>query len=407
MRTPPVPQRLRSLTESIGGFGPTLTYLLVFVVGLLIGLVVLGWVVFPVRWTQALPADLRAEYRDDYLRLVAESYALTGDLDAAVRRLAFWSPADMVTLLGRLSLEAEAQDDMTTALRLRRLAEDAYAARTRRAQATVSPPTAAEQAPATLPASTLTLLLLVLAGLVILGLLLLMARALGVWPQRAPAAVSAPVVPESEEIEAVWSEEEPPLPPVPEFEAEEEEATRGVADEAELEEEAMRPPWEEAPPAATPTGREEASPLPSPTAAPAFTPPTVRVLRFEGDPAYNETHSITENQVYLGEYGMGVGQTHPQDPTRVYSLEVWLFDKGDINTVTAILLHPDIYADEELRQEAAGPHEAVPLQPNAPIRLRTRRLRLDGRVRRVEFGPAGPEGTPIRLAEVELFGGIL
>ncbi|MDW8268883.1 MAG: hypothetical protein RMN24_06925 [Anaerolineae bacterium] len=401
MRTSLVSQRLRSLTDTLGDFGPTLTYVLVFVVGLLIGLVVLGWVVFPVRWTQALPADLRVEYRDDYLRLVAESYALTGDLDAAVRRLEFWPPADMVTLLGRLSLEAEAQGDMTTALRLRRLAEDAYAARTRRAQPTVSPPTAEEAAPATTPTLTLTLLLLVLAALVVLGFLLLIARAIGVWPRSVP--VTAPVETEPEEAEVVWEEEETPVPPASDVEAEEEEVA--LADEEEVEE-ATLPPWT-TPAEARPTVRAEPGPSPSPAVAPVFTPPAAKILRFEGDPAYNETHSISDNQVYLGEYGMGVGQTNPHHPERVYSLEVWLFDKGDINTVTAILLHPDIYADEELRQQAAGPHEAVPLQPGATIHLRTRRLRLDGRVRRVEFGPTGPDGTPIRLAEVEMFGGIL
>ncbi|MCS7039717.1 MAG: hypothetical protein NZP34_08955, partial [Caldilineales bacterium] len=251
MRTSLVSQRLRSLTDTLGDFGPTLTYVLVFVVGLLIGLVVLGWVVFPVRWTQALPADLRVEYRDDYLRLVAESYALTGDLDAAVRRLEFWPPADMVTLLGRLSLEAEAQGDMTTALRLRRLAEDAYAVRTQRVQPTVSSPTAEEAAPATTPTLTLTLLLLVLAALVVLGFLLLIARAIGVWPRSVP--VTAPVETEPEEAEVVWEEEETPVPPAPDFEAEEAEAA--LADEEEVEEEPL-PPWS-TPAEARPTVRAE------------------------------------------------------------------------------------------------------------------------------------------------------
>jgi hypothetical protein len=245
--------------------------------------------------------------------------------------------------------------------------------------------------------------LLVLAGLVVLGLLLLIARSVGVWPRPAAVAVPAPVAAEPEEAKLEWEEEETSVSPVPDFEAVEEEATPEVADAVEIGE-APTPPWI-APSAPTPVGPEETGPLP--TVAPVFTPPMAQVLRFDGDPAYNETRSITDNQVYLGEYGMGVGQTHPHHPDRVYSLEVWLFDKGDINTVTAILLHPDIYADEELRQQAAGSHEAVPLQPGAAIRLRTRRLRLDGRVRRVEFGPAGPEGMPIRLAEVELFGGIL
>jgi hypothetical protein len=393
-------QRLRSWIAAIGGGGSTLTYGLVFVVGLLIGLVVLGWVVFPVRWTQALPSDLRTDYRDDYLRLVADSYALTGDLDAAVERLRFWKPADMVTLLGQLSLEAEAQEDTMAALRLRRLAEDAYAVRAARVQPTVPPaPTPAGASGAA--GTTLTLFLLLLAALVVMAVLLVLSRALGVWPQRAvPGPTPAAVVGEAEaaeDEEPFWEEVDTDRVAAGE---EEPEATEGLAAEE--------------------TGEEEEgeAPLPSMLPAPGTVPATVVVppvpsplkvqtLRFNGDPTYNETRAITDNQVYLGEYGMGVGQTNPQYPDRVYSLEVWLFDKGDINTVTAVLLHPDVYADEELRQQAAGQHEAVPLQPGAPIHLRTKRLRLDGHIRRVEFGPAGPEGMPIRLAEVELSGGIL
>jgi len=401
MQASSVFQRLRSFTAAIGGLGPTLTYLLVFLVGLLIGLVVLGWVVFPVRWTQALPADLRTDYRDDYLRLVADSYALTGDLDAAVRRLQFWKPADMVTLLGQLSLEAEAQEDTMAALRLRRLAEDAYAARSPRGQPTV-PPVPTPEAASGSAATTLTLSLLLLAALVVMAVLLVFSRALGIWPQQ---AVSAPVTapaggePQAAEDEVpVWEEVDTGEALVAVVE---EDKTGALEDEAEFRED------EEG---ETPLSLS----LPEPGTAPAtvVVPPaplpiTGEVLRFDGNPIYNETRSITDNQVYLGEYGMGVGQTNPKYPDWVYSLEVWLFDKGDINTVTAVLLHPDVYADEELRQQAAGQHEAVPLQPGAPIRLRTKRLRLDGRVRRVEFGPAGPEGIPIRLAEVELSGGIL
>ncbi len=399
MQASSVFERLRSWTAALGGLGPTLTYLLVFVVGLLIGLVVLGWVVFPVRWTQALPADLRTEYRDDYLRLVADSYALTGDLDAAVRRLQFWKPADMVTLLGQLSLEAEAQEDTMAALRLRRLAEDAYAARTRHGQPG-APPTPTPEVASEAVSTTLTLFLLLLAALVVMAVLLVLSRALGIWPQRAESGpVTAPAVGEPEAVEdeeALW--EEVDIGEVPVALAQEEE-TGEPEEEVGEEEEGEAPLPSRLPEPGTAPATVAVPPVPSPV--------TAHILRFDGDPTYNETRSITDNQVYLGEYGMGVGQTNPQYPDRVYSLEVWLFDKGDINTVTAVLLHPDVYADDELRQQAAGQHEAVPLQPGAPIRLRTKRLRLDGRIRRVEFGPAGPEGMPIRLAEVELFGGIL
>ena len=59
-----------------------------FFVGLLIGLVVLGWWLWPVQWTNAGPADLRADAQEDYLRMAVDSYALTADTEAAARRYA-------------------------------------------------------------------------------------------------------------------------------------------------------------------------------------------------------------------------------------------------------------------------------------------------------------------------------
>jgi hypothetical protein len=46
-----------------------------FVVGLVVGLVVLGWWLFPVSYSDAYPEHLRADFRDDYLRMAVDSYA--------------------------------------------------------------------------------------------------------------------------------------------------------------------------------------------------------------------------------------------------------------------------------------------------------------------------------------------
>lgn len=55
------------------------------VLGLLIGLL-FGWVIWPVQWTNGTPEVLRADLQEDYLRMAIDSFARTGDLDAAVRR---------------------------------------------------------------------------------------------------------------------------------------------------------------------------------------------------------------------------------------------------------------------------------------------------------------------------------
>jgi hypothetical protein len=58
-----------------------------FVVGLLIGLVVLGWWLWPVQWTDADPSDMRIEYQEIYMRMAIDSYALNQDAALAQQRI--------------------------------------------------------------------------------------------------------------------------------------------------------------------------------------------------------------------------------------------------------------------------------------------------------------------------------
>jgi hypothetical protein len=65
---------------------PVVAAVLGFVVGLFIGLVVLGWGLWPVQWTNADPASLRPDLQEDYLRMTIDSYIFNGN--------GFLSPAD-------------------------------------------------------------------------------------------------------------------------------------------------------------------------------------------------------------------------------------------------------------------------------------------------------------------------
>ena len=86
-------------------------------------------------------------------------------------------------------------------------------------------------------------------------------------------------------------------------------------------------------------------------------------------------------------------------------MEVWLFEKRDIRTVTAALMPPELYRDTEQRVELLDDDVlAVPLEPGAQIRLETEGLEILGQVRRVEFKPS-IEGLPtIRYLDVDLVG---
>lgn len=58
-----------------------------FVVGLLLGWIVLGWWIWPVQWTDAYPVDLTAADRAAYVQMVADAYARRADAAVAADRL--------------------------------------------------------------------------------------------------------------------------------------------------------------------------------------------------------------------------------------------------------------------------------------------------------------------------------
>jgi hypothetical protein len=57
-----------------------------FALGLTIGLVLLGWYVFPVEWVDASPDLLNADYQRDYMRMIIDSLRVNGDQPLAIDR---------------------------------------------------------------------------------------------------------------------------------------------------------------------------------------------------------------------------------------------------------------------------------------------------------------------------------
>ncbi len=65
--------------------------------GLLLGLIIgfyLGWVVLPVELVDVTPADLETEFQDDYLRLIASTFAAEQNIDQAAARIGSLGRAD-------------------------------------------------------------------------------------------------------------------------------------------------------------------------------------------------------------------------------------------------------------------------------------------------------------------------
>ncbi len=57
------------------------------IVGIALGLLY-GWIINPVKFVDTPPSSLRADYRADYVLMVAESFHATKDVDFARRQLA-------------------------------------------------------------------------------------------------------------------------------------------------------------------------------------------------------------------------------------------------------------------------------------------------------------------------------
>ena len=107
-----------------------------------------------------------------------------------------------------------------------------------------------------------------------------------------------------------------------------------------------------------------------------------------GDDRYDLSFSVeTPTGDFLGECGVGISETIGQgSPDKVTALEVWLFDKNDIRTVTKVLMSEFAYGDQALRAKLAPKGEPELAQPNASVELETATLKLRARVVEMEYG---------------------
>jgi hypothetical protein len=107
-----------------------------------------------------------------------------------------------------------------------------------------------------------------------------------------------------------------------------------------------------------------------------------------GDDLYDDSFSIeTQTGEFLGECGSGISETiGVGDPKKVTAVEVWLFDKNDIRTVTKVLMSEHAYGDQALRTKLAPKGEAVLAQPGGVTQLETQTLRVQVRIVDLQYG---------------------
>ena len=120
-----------------------------------------------------------------------------------------------------------------------------------------------------------------------------------------------------------------------------------------------------------------------------------------GDDYYDPSFSIeTEIGDFMGECGVGISETIGLgDPKKVTALEVWLFDKNDIRTVTKVLLSDYAFRDESLRTRLASKGDLVKAEAGCEVVLETATLALRARVLELEYGegPLPPQSFVQRV----------
>ncbi len=124
-----------------------------------------------------------------------------------------------------------------------------------------------------------------------------------------------------------------------------------------------------------------------------------------GDDYYDPSFSIeTETGDFLGECGVGISETiGVGDPKKVTALEVWLFDKNDIRTVTKVLMSEYAFHDEALRTSLAAKGDLVLIEPGAEVVLETATLTLRARVMELQYGAGQlPDNSFFQRVTLEL-----
>ena len=107
-----------------------------------------------------------------------------------------------------------------------------------------------------------------------------------------------------------------------------------------------------------------------------------------GDDFYDPSFSI-ENDAgdFMGECGVGISESiGVGDPKKVTALEIWLFDKNDIRTVTRVLMSDYAFHDEALRARLASKGDQLLVEQGSESTLETATLILRARTVEMEYG---------------------
>jgi cytoskeletal protein RodZ len=367
------------------------------VVGLIIGLPLLGWVVFPVQWTDAAPQHLRQDVKVDYLRMAIDSFGENHDVGLAQQRFQALGPGaqDLLTALKNDSkVDQKRLAQFTTAVTGKAVAVATSAAGTpvtgtevaakptntkapknsatpKAGKASATPaageatatlstqklleqlltgtPTAGSAAP---PAGQTSSVLIYALGVLCVLVLIVAAVLLYLFVFRKGKGGKGQSL---------------------------------VQQETDASKAAVKTDYGA-------QGQE----------APIAQFMSTYML---GDDLYDDSFSIdSPTGEFLGECGVGISDTiGVGDPKKVTAFEVWLFDKNDIQTVTKVLMSEHAFNDPTIRQRLASKGEPVLIGPDKKVLLDTATLTLEARVVDMNYGSGAlPQNSFFERLTLEL-----
>lgn len=335
-------------------------------IGLIIGLPLLGWGLWPVKWKDADASFLREDLKKQYLCMVVDSYEINQNLDLARARVDSLG-TDLVESPGLFdSLQSvgcaySGSDPAVVSLKSELLSGTSTGEQP--AEATQIPLPTQTTEPKSTKTRTVLLSLLCAVFLLIGGALVYL---FFIRNRKKGASEGASTDAEGEYLE----EEELPYNENSQY----------------------------TPPAAGKAPMVNAKPTEGPVAH--FM--TTYVI---GDDLYDDSFSIDDpSGAFLGECGVGISDTiGVGDPKKVTAFEVWLFDKNDIQTVTKVLMSSHAMNDPLIRQRLASKGEPVLVEPGQQILLETATLQLEARVIEQVYGQGAlPSGSFFERLTLEI-----
>lgn len=317
------------------------------VLGLAIG-VLYAWVISPVRWVNGTPEQLRDDLRQDYMRMVVDSYSINNNENLAVTRYRTLGEFAAETL----SKTADSPDSISPeALQNFRMVVELF-------DTNIPDQSSSEQPPSQSGGSSLLDTLLGIVPWVFGIIAFFGVVGFGVYLVRRRVAAGGEASPEEDFSENLSYE----------------------------------------PSALDVRLGQPLSSSDEPIA-------TFRTIYTLGDDLYDDSFSIEGPAgEFMGECGVGIGDIiGVGEPKKVSAFEVWLFDKNDIQTVTNVLMSSYTYNDEATRARISAKGEPILAENGGVIDLNTESLRLEARIVDLTFGEGAlPSGSFFERIAIEL-----